>query len=147
MLEQDVESEHHVSFQHLIDGPRQRMRQDRQRLALAVCFLSASQIFVARRMVAEDQARRFGEGPRERGIPGRRTGGTLTLPSRCLGACAQAAGGHTILGPWNAGSIMELVEQYQTHNRAKAGDGWEPGQGLGVVRLGRRHDGQCDSAE
>ena len=89
-------------------------------------------------MVAEDQARRFGEGPRERGIAGRRTGGTLTLPSRCLGACAQAAGGHTILDPWNAGSIMELVEQYQTHNRAKAGDGWEPGQGLGVVRLGHR---------
>ena len=38
-LEKDVEIEHHVSFQHIIDGPSQFMRQDRQGLALAMFVL------------------------------------------------------------------------------------------------------------
>jgi hypothetical protein len=38
-LEKDVEIEHHVSFQHIIDCSGQLMRQDRQGRTLAVFFL------------------------------------------------------------------------------------------------------------
>lgn len=79
-LEQDVEIEHYIAFQHRIDSPGQLMCQDRQGLPLAVCFLSAAQILLARRIVAEEQDRRFGEGPRERRSADLRAGGALPLP-------------------------------------------------------------------
>ena len=53
-LEQDIEIEHHVSCQQRIDGSGQLMRQAGPRLALAVFVLEADQIFLARRMVAEE---------------------------------------------------------------------------------------------
>jgi hypothetical protein len=124
-LEKDVEIEHHVSFQHVIDGPGQLMCQYRQCLALAVFFLSAGQICLARRMAAEEQHRRFGEGPLEIGIADLRAGGAIPLPRRFLGAFDQAAIGHKILDPRETGDIMDLVEQDQTQNLANAGDGWE----------------------
>jgi hypothetical protein len=42
---------------------------------------------------------------------------------------------------------MHLVEPHPTHKLADAGDRLAPVEGLCVVRLGRLHDGQCDSAE
>ena len=84
-------------------------------------------------MVAEEQDRRCGAGPREIGMANLRAGGAIPLPGRFLGACDQAAIGHTLLDPRAAGAIMALVEQHQTQNRTEAGDGWEPVQGLGVV--------------
>ncbi len=75
-----------------------------------------------------------------------RAGGAITLPRRCLGACDQAAVGHKILDPRDAGEIMHLVEQHHSHNLADAGDRWEPVEGLGVLRLGRLHDRQFDIA-
>jgi len=56
------------------------MSQDRQRLTLAVFVLSAGQRLVARRMGAQAQDRRFGEGPRERRMADLRAGGALPLP-------------------------------------------------------------------
>ena len=99
------------------------MRHDRQRLTRAVCFLSAGQRLLARRMVAEAQDCRFREGPRERRMADLRAGGALPLPRRCLGACDQAARGHKILDPREAGDIMDRVEQDHTHKLANAGDG------------------------
>ena len=60
---------HRVAFEHIIDRPGQLMSQDRQRLPLAVLFLSAGQIFLARRMGVQEQDRRFGEGPLQGGVP------------------------------------------------------------------------------
>ena len=51
------------------------MRQDGQRLALAVFFLKAGQRLLARRIMAEKQERRFGEGPLELGMADLRAGG------------------------------------------------------------------------
>ena len=56
------------TFYHVIDCPSELVSQDRQRLALAVLFLSAGEIFLARRLVAEESNRRFGESPREVGM-------------------------------------------------------------------------------
>ena len=122
--------EYHVAFQHIIDRPGQLMGQDRQRLALAVFFLQAGQILLARRIVAEEQHRRFGEGPLEIRIADLRAGGAVALPRRFLGALDQAAVGHEILDPREAGDIMHLVEQHQAQNLADAGDGLEQVQGV-----------------
>ena len=54
ILETAVESEHHVSFQHMVDSAGRLMRQDRQGFALAVLFLHAGQLCLARRIVAEE---------------------------------------------------------------------------------------------
>jgi hypothetical protein len=78
-LEKEVEIEHHLPFPQIGDGPGQLMRQDGQGLALAMFFLSAAQILLARRMVAEKQDRGFGEGPREVRVANLRAGGPLPL--------------------------------------------------------------------
>ena len=67
-LEKSVQIEHDPPFQHVIDRTGQLMRQDRQGLAFSVFFLSASQILLARRIIAEEQDRRFGKSPLEVGI-------------------------------------------------------------------------------
>ena len=123
------------------------MREHRQRLAFPMFFLQAGQILLACKMVAEEADRRFGEGPLEICIANLRAGGAIALPRRFLGAFDQAAIGHKILDPREAGDIMDLVEQHQTQNLADAGDGLEPVQGLCVVLLGRLYDGQFDIAE
>ena len=64
-LEQGVGIERSPPFHQVIDRPGQLMGQDRQGLALAVLFLSAGQIRLARRSVAEAQDGRVGEGPLE----------------------------------------------------------------------------------
>jgi hypothetical protein len=122
------------------------MRQDRQGLALAVCGLEAGPRCVARRRVAEASDRRGGEGPRERRLAALRAGGASTFPRRCLGACDQAAVGPNILDPRDAGDRRPRVAPHHTPHLADAGDRWAPGSGLGVRRLGRRHDRPCDRA-
>ena len=128
-LEQGVQSAHDPPWQHGRDRPGQRLRQARQGLALPVCFLSAGQRLVARRMGAEAQDRRFGKGPRERRVAALRAGGARTLPGRCLGACDHAARGHAILDPWDAGEVLHRLQQHATQDRAETRDGLEPGQG------------------
>jgi hypothetical protein len=123
------------------------MRDDGERLALPRLVRQADEIFVARRMVAEAQDRRFREGPLEVRLPDRGAGGARTLSRRFLGACDQAAGGHNILDPREAGDIMHRIQQHQTQNRADAGDGWPPVKGVGIVLLRRLDDRQCNIAE
>jgi hypothetical protein len=85
-VEKGVAIERHSAFQHVIVRPGQLMRQDREDLALPVFFLSTGQILLARRMVAEAQDRRFGEGPLEVRMPDLRAGGAITLACRLLRA-------------------------------------------------------------
>jgi hypothetical protein len=145
-LETGGESEPHVSFQHVRAGPGQLMRSAREGRARAGFFLPAGQLFWAHRMVAEEQHRRFGEGPLELRMPALRAGGALPLPRRFLGTRAQAAVGHTILDPREPADIMTLVEPHQAQKLADAGNRLKPGEGLGVMRLGCLHDGQVDIA-
>ena len=78
-LEKGVTIEHHLPFQHVINGSGQLMGQDGQGLALPVLFLSAGEILLARRIVAEEQDGRFGEGPLEIRIANLRAGGAIPL--------------------------------------------------------------------
>jgi len=118
------------------------MRQDRQGLALPVFFLSAGQILLARRMVAAEQDRRVGTGPLELRVADLRAGGARTLPGRCLGACDQAARGHEILDPWEAGEVMQLIQQHETKDLADTRNCLEHVQGVGIMLRGRLHNGQ-----
>lgn len=124
-LEKGGKIKPHLPFQHLVDRPGELMSQDRPRFTFAMCFLSAGQILVARRIVTEEEDGRFREGPCERRIADLRAGGAIPLSRRFLGAFDQAAIGHKILAPREAGDSMDLGEQDQTHNLANAGDGLE----------------------
>jgi hypothetical protein len=62
------------------------MRDDGSRFALTMLVLQADEIFLARKIVAEAQDRRFREGPREGGIPDLGAGGAIPLSRRFLGA-------------------------------------------------------------
>jgi hypothetical protein len=146
-LEKEVEIEHHLPLPHLVDGTGQLMGKHRQRLALPMFFLQAGQRLLAGRSVAEEEDRRFGQGPLQIRMADLRASGAIPLPRRFLGAFDQAAIGHHILDPRETGDIMALVEQDQTQKLANAGDGLEPVQGLGVVLLRCPHDGQCEIAE
>ena len=126
----------------MIAGPGQHRRQDGQGLALAVCFLEADQRLVARRMVAEEQDRRFREGPGEGRRADFRAGGTRPLARGFLGACDQAAGGHEILHPREASDVMHFLPEHEPEALANAWDGLEPIQGVGIMRLVRRDNGQ-----
>ena len=64
-MQEFVHIKHRVAFEHIIDGPRQFMREDGQRFALAVLVLSSGQIFLPCWIIPEEQHGRFGKGPLE----------------------------------------------------------------------------------
>jgi hypothetical protein len=145
-LEQGVACAPHRPLHPGIAGAGSLRSHARPGLALAVLGLSASASLLAGRMVAEAEKRRGGAGPWARGLAARRAGGALALPRRFLGACAQAARGHQILAPRAPGESRERVTPAHTHHLATAGEGWEPGQGLGVGRLGGTPESPGDLA-
>ncbi len=118
------------------------MGQDRECCALAVLFLEAGQTRLACRVVAEEQDRRFREGPRERRMADLCAGGALALPGRFLGALDQAAIGHNILDPWEAGEVMPLIQEPETEDLANARDRLEQVQRVGIMLLGHGDNGQ-----
>jgi hypothetical protein len=124
-LETGGTSQPHLPWQPRVDRPGERMSQDRQRLTLAGCLLSAGQRLLARRRVAEAEDGRCRAGPCARRLAELRAGGARALPGRCLGAFDQATRGHNILAPREAGASMALVEQDHTQHLAHAGDRWE----------------------
>ena len=58
-----------LALEHIIDGPRQLMRQASQGLPCAMLFLSAGQGLLPWRIGAQEQRRSFGKGPLEMAIP------------------------------------------------------------------------------
>jgi hypothetical protein len=55
--------------EHLVDGPRQFMRQHGEGLAVAVVFLRPSQVFLGGWIVSQEQHGGFGEGPCRKAWP------------------------------------------------------------------------------
>ena len=145
-MEQWVHLEHCVTLHYVIYGTGQCMGEDGSRFARAMFCLQAGQIFLADRIMPEQEPRRFRKRPRERGIADLRAGGALAFPRRFLGACDEPARGHKGLDPGKATHSMDVVEQHHTQNLADTGDGWQPIEGRGVVLLGRLHDGQLHVA-
>jgi hypothetical protein len=80
-LEKGLEIARDSPLQHVIDRPGEHMCQDREGFALPVFFLSAVEILLTRWMVAEEQDRRFGAGPREVRIPDLRAEVPSCLPA------------------------------------------------------------------
>jgi hypothetical protein len=135
-LEQGVEIERDSSLQHVIDRPGELMHQDREGFALAVVFLSAGERLLARRIVAEAQERRFGEGLLEVRLPDPRAGGARMLACRLHRPFAQAARGHDILPAREAGHIRHCIQEHATEALANARDGLQQGQRIGSMLLG-----------
>jgi hypothetical protein len=86
------------------------MGEDGQGFSVAMFFLHAGEILLARGIGAQQQHRRFREGPFERGIAPLRAGGAIALSRRCLRTLDEAAVGHNILAPGEALEVMDFLQ-------------------------------------
>lgn len=93
-------------------------------------------------MIAEAEHGCVGEGPREIRVADRRPGGASACPRRCLGALDEAAGGHDIVPPGEAGEVMDGIQEHETADLADARDRLVQGEGVGIVLRRRLHTGQ-----
>jgi hypothetical protein len=66
-MEERFHIKHRLPFEHVIDRPPQFVGQDRQGFAFAVFALQFGQELLPRRIVAQKQHGRVGEGPLEVG--------------------------------------------------------------------------------
>src|SRR5262245_62041809 len=105
-------------------------------------FLQFGQVLLAGGIGTKKKHSRFREGPREMGVADLRARGPVALPSRLLRALDEAAIREEILDPWEAGDIMDFIEQHQAQDLADPGDRTQEVQGLGMMLLGRLEDGQ-----
>jgi hypothetical protein len=110
-MEKRVQIEHHPAFQHVIDGPREFMGQDRERLALAVLFLESGEILLACGIIPQEEDRGFREGPLEIGIANVGACGPVAFAGRFSGVLDQAAVGDKIL---DAGETREVMDSYNS---------------------------------
>ena len=58
-VEKLLHIEHRIAFEHVIDCPCSLMRDESECFALPMVVLQAGEIFLARRIVTEEQYRRF----------------------------------------------------------------------------------------
>jgi len=68
-LQKRLHIERRSPFQHVGHGTRQLRGEDGEGVALAVFFLQAGEIFLARSGAPEEPDGGFGEGPLEVGVP------------------------------------------------------------------------------
>jgi hypothetical protein len=64
------------------------------------------------------------------------------LAVRCLGARDQPTGGGNRLDLGEAVEVIDVVEPHATEHLAHAGDGWQPIEGVGVLRVGGVDEGE-----
>jgi hypothetical protein len=117
-MEKLGQSEGGPPFYHGIEGPSQRVGQDRQRLALAGVLLSAGPRRLACRVGAQAQDRRFRAGSLEIGVPDLRARGARALAGGFLDTCDEPAVGHAILSPREASAGMDGRQEHETPDLA-----------------------------
>jgi hypothetical protein len=123
LLKKLIQIERRVSFPHVIDGPRQFMGQYRQGFALTMFFREASEVLLARRIVAQEQDGGFGESPLEVGIADLRARSSIAFASRFFRTLDEATIGHELLDTGEAVDIVDLIEQHQGQDLADPWDG------------------------
>jgi hypothetical protein len=67
-MEEDIHIESRFALEHVIDGPRQFMRQDGERFSFIMLFLQADQVLLAWGIVPQEQSGGFRKGPLEMGV-------------------------------------------------------------------------------
>jgi hypothetical protein len=137
-----VPIEHRITRPHVRDRPGPLLGQDCEGLTGAGLFLQAREILLARRMVSQQQHGGFGKGPLQGRVADRGPRGARPCAGGCLRTLHQAARGDNILHPREALDSMHCVEQDQAEDCANPGDRWQAVEGLGLVLLGRFHDGE-----
>jgi hypothetical protein len=96
-------------FQHVIDGTREFMGQDRERLALAMFFLESGEILLANGSIPQEEDRGFRERPREIGMANLGARGPVAFAGRFFGTLDQPAGGDNILDAGETREVMHLI--------------------------------------
>jgi len=99
------------------------MRQDAQGCPLVVLLLQAGQDLVSRLVGAPKLPGRFGKSPLEVRVPDFLPRGAQAFAARCRGTCDQTAIGGDVLDAWEAGKVMDCVEQHEAEDCAHTGHG------------------------
>ena len=133
--------------QHVVDGPAQLGRQDRQRLALAALLLLS---WPASAWPARCRAG-TGTPPRRRPTSdGRCRSSCRRSPASCRPTRGRSAPAGRRTGTCRPSAkrrdVVDLVEQHQGQDLADAGDGLQPVVGLHVVDLGGPRSGSSSSS-
>ena len=100
------------SGQHVIHGARQFMGEDRQGFAFAMFPLHARELFLACRIVPEEQDGGFGEGPLEVCLADLLAGGAVAFAGRSLVNLTSRVG-EEFLHAGEVADLMAFLEQHQ----------------------------------
>jgi hypothetical protein len=120
------------AFYPVIDGPAQRLGQQRPGGALALCVLQAGQGLLAGGLVSEQEQRRCGDGPRERRIAALGSCCAEALASGFFGALAKAPRGDASLHAGATRDVVALLQQDQAQDFPHAGHRLEQREGGGA---------------
>ena len=110
-------------------------------------FSKRVRIPLTRRIGAQTQHRRFREGPFEVGVAKLRARSAVALPSRFLGTFDYTAIGDNILDPREAVDVMDFIEEHQGEDLPDPRDRAQAVEGVGIVLLGARDDGEFQVGE
>ena len=136
-VEELLHIEHRVAFEHIIDGPRQFMRQDGPSFPLVMLLRQSGQRLLACLIVAQQQRRSFGKGPGARSMPYCFARSPQAFATRCLRTCDQATVRGKVLHAGATGDLVACVAQHEAADRAKAGHGLPQVQGMRGMVFGR----------
>jgi hypothetical protein len=146
-MEKLVQIEPYPAVQPVIDGTREVRGQDRERLALAGCFLESGARLLACGMIPQEEDCGFRDGPLERGMAHVCARRPVAFASRGLGTRDQAAVGDTSRDAGETRDGMDLIPQHEAQEFANAGHRLEQGDRLGIVRLRRVDEVSLQVAE
>ena len=131
-VEKLVHSKPRVTLEQVRDGPGQLVGEHRQCRARAMLVRQPRQECLAWGIGAQKQDCRFGTGPREIGMADLCARGAVAFARRCFGTLHEAPGRGTILPPWKAVHVLDVVQEHQASHLANPRHGWQTGEGVGV---------------
>src|SRR5262245_60353375 len=96
------------------------MRQDGERFSFIMLFLQADQVLLALGIVPQEQSGGFGKGPLEMGVADVLARDAQALASGFFRTLDQATIRDEVLHPWEAGNVMDFIEQHEAEDCANA---------------------------
>ena len=120
------------------------MRQEREGCALAVLVFPSGPELLTDRMIPSEEDGGFGERPRAMGVAERGPRGSSAFPRGFLGTRDATTVRGTILPPWEAVDLMDVIEPHEAEDRADTGARVPQRQGLGLMVRGGCDEGQFD---
>ena len=136
-----------VAFEHTRDGPGEFVRQDTPGFPCVMLVRQPGQQLLSGLIPAQEEGGRFRKGPCEMGVPTLVSRSAYAFAPRVFGTLDEATLRRTILHPWEAIELVNVVEQDETEDFANARHRLQEVQGLGIGLFGRFEDKEVAVAE